>query len=134
MDETLFPSFPVMPLEDSYPDIVDDSLIALTDSNNARSSISATFRSYCSELFVFGKCHRKDSGCLFDHSAAGQERCIESFYLLAKRELSTHAQLPPWSQVKTAVNPAGLATRSHIPLSRPNQRLAYRPEQRSDRY
>jgi hypothetical protein len=131
MDDSFFPSIPTMPLEE--PNIFNDSLIAITDTNSARSSISATFRGYCSELFVFGKCHRKDSGCLFDHSAAGQERCIQSFSLLAKRELSTHAQLLPWTPVKPAVQP-GLANRSHTPLSRPDQRPAYRPEQRSDRY
>jgi hypothetical protein len=62
---------------------------------------------------VSSSCHRKDSGCLFDHSAAGQERCIKTFYLLAKRELSTHAQLPPWSPVKPAVNPAGRKPLAH---------------------
>ena len=132
-DDSFFPSFPALPREEQYPDFVDDSLIAITDTNNARSSISATFRGYCSELFVFGTCHRRDSGCSFDHSAAGQERCIQSFHLLAKRELSTHAQLPPWTPVKPAVHP-GLTNRSHAPLSRPDQRPAYRPEQRSERY
>jgi hypothetical protein len=133
MDDSFFPSFPALPREEQYPDFVDDSLTAITDTNNARSSISATFRGYCSELFVFGTCHRRDSGCSFDHSAAGQERCIQSFHLLAKRELSTHAQLPPWTPVKPAVHP-GLTNRSHAPLSRPDQRPAHRPGQRSERY
>ena len=62
-----------------------------------RNAISATFRGYCSELFVHGKCSRRDSGCHMDHSAAAQERCIQSFALLTKRELSKHSDLPQWS-------------------------------------
>ena len=70
------------------------------DTSGPRTSIPATFRGYCSELFVLGKCYRQHSGCGFDHSAAGQERCIQSFALLTKRELLQHAKLPPWSAPK----------------------------------
>ena len=59
-------------------------------------AIASTFRGYCSELFVFGKCSRRDTNCLLDHSTAGQERCIQSFNFLAKRELTQHSQLPPF--------------------------------------
>jgi hypothetical protein len=72
-----------------------DSLNATTDST-FRSALGSTSRGYCSELFVFGKCPRRDAGCIFDHSAAGHEKCLQSFSLLTKRELLTHSQLPPW--------------------------------------
>jgi hypothetical protein len=65
-------------------------LAALGDPANSRNAILATFRGYCSELFVYGKCSRKDSGCPLDHTSSGQERCIQSFALLTKRELSQH--------------------------------------------
>jgi hypothetical protein len=79
----------------------DDSLLAIsTDQHRSRSAVSATFRGFCSEAFVYGKCARQNSGCTFDHSAAGQERCIQSFTLLAKRELQQHGQLEPWSSLK----------------------------------
>lgn len=70
------------------------------DQHRSRSAISATFRGYCSEAFVYGKCMRQHSGCTFDHSAAGQERRIQSFTLLAKRELQQHGQLEQWSSQK----------------------------------
>ena len=79
----------------------DDYLLAIsTDQHRSRSAVSATFRGFCSEAFVYGKCARQNSGCTFDHSAAGQERCINSFTLLAKRELQQHGQLEPWSSPK----------------------------------
>ena len=79
----------------------DDFLLAIsTDQHRSRAAVSATFRGFCSEAFVYGKCSRQNSGCTFDHSAAGQERCIQSFTLLAKRELQQHGQLEPWSSPK----------------------------------
>lgn len=72
------------------------SYCALTASYSYRTAISATFRGYCSELFVYGKCSKGDTGCAMDHSSAAQERCINSFVLLSKRELGMHADLPPW--------------------------------------
>ena len=79
----------------------DDFLLAIsTDQHRSRAAVSATFRGYCSEAFVYGKCTRQNSGCTFDHSATGQERCIQSFTLLAKRELQQHGQLEPWSSPK----------------------------------
>ena len=78
-----------------------DSLLAMNaEQHRSRSAVSATFRGYCSEAFVYGKCMRQNSGCTFDHSAAGQERCIQSFTLLAKRELQQHGQLEQWSSPK----------------------------------
>jgi hypothetical protein len=72
------------------------SYCALTSSQSYRTAISATFRGYCSELFVYGKCSKLHTGCAMDHSSAAQERCINSFVLLSKRELGMHADLPPW--------------------------------------
>lgn len=72
------------------------SYCALSASQSYRTAISATFRGYCSELFVYGKCSKRDTGCAMDHSSAAQERCINSFVLLSKRELGMHADLPPW--------------------------------------
>jgi hypothetical protein len=69
-------------------------LNATADVNPFRSAIAATFRGYCCELFVFGACTKLNSGCTYDHSAAGQEICINSFVLLSKRELTAHSQLP----------------------------------------
>jgi hypothetical protein len=63
-----------------------------------RSAIAATFRGYCCDLFVFGTCTKRNSGCTYDHSAAGQEMCINSFVLLSKRKLAAHTQLPPCQQ------------------------------------
>ena len=77
----------------------EDTLLAInSDLNRSRSAVSDTYRGYCSELFVYGKCPRQHSGCTFDHSAAGQERCIQSFSLLTKRELQQHAQMEPWAR------------------------------------
>ena len=74
----------------------DESLLAINvDQHRSRSAVSATFRGYCSEAFVYGKCARQLSGCTFDHSTAGQERCIQSFSLLTKHELQLHGQLEP---------------------------------------
>jgi hypothetical protein len=81
------------------------SLQAITEPITFRSAMAATFRGYCSELFVFGKCSKRDATCSFDHSAAGQERCIESFTLLAKRETLRHGQLPPYTPKDTPGRP-----------------------------
>ena len=70
------------------------SLNATADVNPFRSAIAATFRGYCCEQFAFDSCSRRNSGCTYDHSAAGQEICINSFVLLSKRELTAHSQLP----------------------------------------
>ena len=97
-----------------------DSLNAAID-NNFRSALGSTFRGFCSELFVFGKCSKKDSGCSFDHSSSGQEKCIQSFNLLAKRELLTHSQLPQWhtppsdSTVKKAIYSQSRFPKSNSP-------------------
>ena len=80
-------------------------LNAVADVNSFRSAIASTFRGYCCEYFVFGTCPKRYSGCSYDHSAAGQEMCIQSFVLLSKRELSLHSQLPPY-----ATNNAGSTT------------------------
>jgi hypothetical protein len=61
---------------------------------NSRGAIAATFKGYCCDLFVFGKCPRLKDGCTFDHSAAGQEICQKSFTLLASRQLDLHSALP----------------------------------------
>ena len=61
--------------EDSIPtineddiDLDEDSLLALSaDMHRSRSAVSATFRGYCSELLVYRKCARQQSGCTFDH-------------------------------------------------------------------
>jgi hypothetical protein len=91
----------------------EDSLLAInSDLNRSRSAVSDTYRGYCSELFVYGKCSRQNSGCTFDHSAVGQERCIQSFSLLTKRELQQHAQLEPWSRPIQTAN-AGKATNTY---------------------
>ena len=73
------------------------SLAALTNTNPSRAAIAATFRGYCCELFVFGKCSQSKT-CTNDHLAAAQERCLQSFNLLSRREIAAHGQLPSWSQ------------------------------------
>ena len=80
--------------DDTVPTHNMPSFAAVHDTNTFRSAILFTFRGYCSELFVFGKCSKNNSTCTFDHSAAGQEKCIQSFSLLSKRELLAHGQLP----------------------------------------
>lgn len=75
----------------------DDTVLSTMQQTSAPNAIASTFRGYCSELFVFGKCSRRDTSCSLDHSSAGQERCIQSFTCLAKRELGQHAQLPPFN-------------------------------------
>lgn len=87
---------------------------AINTSPSYRSAISAAFQGYCSELFVYGKCSKRDSGCIMDHSSAAQERCIHSFVLLSKREVLEHAALPPW-RLPTAPAPSKL--RSSNPYS-----------------
>ena len=79
------------------------SYCAINTTQSYRTAISAAFRGYCSELFVYGKCSRRDSGCTMDHSSAAQELCIKSFFLLSKRELSQHADLPPWRLPSTPI-------------------------------
>ena len=79
----------------SCPD--EPSLAALTTTNPSRAAIAATFRGYCCEMFVFGKCSQLKN-CTNDHSAAAQERCLQSFNLLSRREIAAHGQLPAWSQ------------------------------------
>ena len=87
-----------------------NTLLAITtDMHRSRSAVSATFRGYCSELFVYGKCARQHSGCTFDHTSSGQERCIQSFSLLTRRELQQHGQLDPWSPPK---HEAAIATKT----------------------
>jgi hypothetical protein len=71
--------------------------------NPYRRIISLIF--YCHNILY-------NSGCAFDHSAAGQERCIQSFSLLTKRELQQHAQLEPWSRPTHPAN-AGKATNTY---------------------
>ena len=71
-------------------------MLLAVQQNPPSNAIASTFRGYCSELFVFGKCSRRDTSCSLDHSSAGQERCIQSFTLLTKRELTQHGQLPPF--------------------------------------
>jgi hypothetical protein len=88
---------------DSYPSVKDisppiNTFDAVSDVSLFRSAIAATFRGYCCELFVFGTCTKRSSGCTYDHSAAGQEMCINSFVLLSKRDLTAHTQLPPYQQ------------------------------------
>ena len=94
-------SEPSPELSHTYPSTYDTvptqnmpSFAAVHDTNTFRSAILFTFRGYCSELFVFGKCSKSDSTYTFDHSTAGQEKCIQSFFLLSKRELLAHGQLP----------------------------------------
>ena len=92
----------------------DESLLAINvDQHRSRSAVSATFRGYCSEAFVDGKCARQHSGCTFDHSTAGQERCIQSFSLLTKRELLLHGQLEPWSSPKQEPTSGVKTSNSH---------------------
>ena len=86
--------------EDIPDNELDITFAAITDNPSARGAIAATFRGYCSELFVYGKCNRRDHGCSLDHSSAGQERCIQSSNLLMRRELVAHSQLPPWNAMK----------------------------------
>jgi hypothetical protein len=106
--------------EDTPQDRIDEldpeeeSLLVINvDQHRSRSAVSATFRGYCSEAFVYGKCARQHSGCTFDHSTAGQERCIQSFSLLTKRELLLHGQLEPWSSPKQEPTSGVKTSNSH---------------------
>ena len=98
-DDDDFPDLPRIYLQD--PDILQQPIVptlsSIGEPNTFRSAIAATFRGFCMEKFVFGKCSKQDSDCSFDHSSAGQEKCIQSFNLLSKRELLLHGQLPPWT-------------------------------------
>ena len=49
-------------LEDQFDDVQDDTYAAMTDAPSARNAIAATYRGYCSELFVFNTCHRQLPG------------------------------------------------------------------------
>jgi hypothetical protein len=118
--DSLSGSPPLIP-EDIPDDVLSPSFAAITDSPSARNAIAATFRGYCSEIFVYGKCNRRDHGCSLDHSAAGQERCIQSFNLLMKRELVAHSQLPPWNTTKPNQSVVAVP-RSTISASRYDQR------------
>lgn len=83
--------------EESYDDTDnDETLLLAVQQTTTQNAIASTYRGYCSDLFVFGNCPRRDTSCSLDHSSAGQERCIQSFTCLAKRELGQHAQLPPF--------------------------------------
>jgi hypothetical protein len=126
-----FTQSPPTPLEEKSQDVLEDTYAAMTDSPSARNAIAATYRGYCSELFVFGTCHRRDSGCPLDHSAAGQERCIQSFTLLAKRELTSHSKLPPWAPAKP-VQSSFFTPRPTVPASRQDQRPSYHSDPRTE--
>ena len=84
--------------EEAYEDTNNnDTLLLAVQQTTTPNAIASTFRGYCSDLFVFGNCPRSETSCSLDHSAPGQERCIQSFHLLAKRELGQHGQLPPFT-------------------------------------
>ena len=84
--------------EESYDDTDnDDTVLLAVQQTTTPNAIASTYRGYCSDLFVFGNCPRRETSCSLDHSAAGQERCIQSFHLLAKRELGQHGQLTPFT-------------------------------------
>ena len=87
-------NYPYFDSSDNF-EYLNPQLNALQESSY--SSISAVLRGYCSSHFVFGECSKRLTGCSFDHSASGLERCIQSFTLLSKRELDRHARLPPWT-------------------------------------
>ena len=88
--------------DDTYTDInapplpsIPDTLNIMSTNTSSQAAIAATFRGYCCELFVLGKCSKQN--CTNDHSAAAQERCIMSFSHLTKRYLGAHAKLPDWT-------------------------------------
>ena len=84
--------------EESYDNTDnDDTVLLAVQQTTTPNAIASTYRGYCSDLFVFGNCPRRETSCSLDHSAAGQERCIQSFHLLAKRELGQHGQLTPFT-------------------------------------
>jgi hypothetical protein len=83
----------------------------MSTNNSTQLAIASTFRGYCCELFVLGKCTKPN--CSHDHSTAAQERCIQSFVLLSKRELIQHGKLPHW-------------TASQSPASRPECKAGYK--------
>ena len=111
-------------ITEENPYYEDESLLTALNTNNSsnpsRAAIAATFRGYCCELFVFGKCSQSKN-CPNDHSSAAQERCLKSFNLLSKRELSAHSQLPPWSSTSNAT-------------SRPDYRKGFSTSQSSGKY
>jgi hypothetical protein len=84
--------------EEAYDDTNhDDTVLLAAQQTTVPNAVASTYRGYCGDLFVFGNCPRRETSCILDHSAAGQERCIQSFHLLAKRELGQHGQLPPYT-------------------------------------
>ena len=87
--------------------IVNDHDYSLTNMDSTRNAIASTFRGFCCEHFVFGKCFKKDSTCNFDHSTKGQEICQQSFLLLAKRDLTGHSNLHKERQCSSwsSINP-----------------------------
>ena len=87
-------NYPYFDSSDNF-EYLNPQLAALQES--PYSSISAVFRGYCRNHFVFGECSKRLTGCSFDHSASGLERCIQSFTLLSEREFDRHARLPPWT-------------------------------------
>lgn len=97
---------PIFPREEMHTNITlednidEEALFAAVEDYPAPKAVALAFRGYCSELFVTGKCPRRDTNCPYDHSAAGQERCIQSFSCLAKRELDVHQKLPPYTNLK----------------------------------
>lgn len=81
-------------------DNLDEEALCATVEDYPKTAVALAFRGYCSELFVTGKCPRRETNCPYDHSAAGQERCIQSFSCLAKRELNVHQNLPSYANLK----------------------------------
>ena len=82
--------------ENDQPDTVPK--YSLSNIERSQNAIASTFRGFCCDHFVFGRCTKKD--CIFDHSSKGQEMCQQSFHLLAKRNLTEHGNLPPYSKTK----------------------------------
>jgi hypothetical protein len=84
-----------------------NAVIAGLQSNHSasprESSMASIFRGYCAKKFITGRCG--DDGCKFSHDAAGQELCIQSFYLLSKRQLDEHKKLPFAAMVRTGAGP-----------------------------
>jgi hypothetical protein len=123
-DDDDFPDLPQ--IYQQNPDILQQPIVptlsSIGEPNTFRSAIAATFRGFCMEKFVFGKCSKQDLGCSFDHSSAGQEKCIQSFNLLSKRELLLHGQLPPWTTTQNDANtkkPFNSQNRTPKPYSPP---------------
>ena len=99
-DEDTYQPSPSQDTKDPFL-TVPSTLNSITPVGNKGAAIAATFRGYCSELFVLGKC--TTSNCTNDHSTASQERCIQSFNHLARRDLLAHSNLPHWTPVQSSV-------------------------------